>query len=75
MNKRISSFEKEKKLNYYLNVNSLNNNLPIRRESVNSNSKFTLKNDKQINYILFIIQISLCYKLLLFSFISLILNI
>ena len=48
MNKRISSFEKEKKLNYYLNVNSLNNNLPIRKESVNSNSKFTLKNDKQI---------------------------
>jgi len=48
MNKRISSFEKVKKLNYYLNVSSLNNNLPIRRESLNNNSKFTLTNDKQI---------------------------
>jgi len=48
MNKRVSSFDKEKKLNYFLNVNSLSNNLPIRRESMNSNSKFTLTNDKQI---------------------------
>ena len=48
MNKRISSFEKEKKLNFYLNANSLNNKFLIRRESVNYYSKFTLTNDKQI---------------------------